>query len=60
MAETIHITGNEPITVRTYEHQSTRATTQNVEQAFVAKENGVEYKPQIKYTGPSKDDPDFV
>lgn len=57
---TIHITSQHPITVRTYEHQSTRATTQNVEQQYVAKENGVEYRTEIEYIGPSKDDPDVV
>jgi hypothetical protein len=56
----IHVEGNEPLIVRTYEHLSTQASTQNVEQKFVAKENGVEYTPHIKYIGPSKDDPDFI
>lgn len=56
----IHVEGNEPLTVRTYEHISTRASTQNVEQKYVAKENGVEYRTQITYIGPSKDDPDFI
>lgn len=55
----IHVENNEPLTVRLYEHISTRASTQNVEQKYVAKENGVEYRTKIVYIGPSKDDPDF-
>jgi len=57
---TIHIESNFPITVRTYEHLSTCNSTENVEDAYVAKQNGVEYHPKVEYIGPSKDDPDYI
>lgn len=57
---TIHIESNVPITVRTYEHLSTCKSTENVEDAYVAMQDGVEYHPQVKYIGPSKDDPDYI
>lgn len=57
---TIHIESNLPITVRTYEHLSTCKSTENVEDAYVATQDGVEYHPQVKYIGPSKDDPTIL
>jgi hypothetical protein len=56
----IHVSGEEPQTVRTYEHLTTRTGKTSNEQKFVAKEKGVEYHPVIEFIGPSKDDPDFV
>lgn len=56
----IILSGDQPLTIRVREHQTTRSNKIDIDQAFVAKENGIQYFPQLEYIGPSKDDPDFV